>query len=288
MFSHVNVGAMTSYTDFDFDSTTGDNFNRFQGYSKLYSIGAGNIALYKGWAVGVNLFTVDTQTRAQVYMAPGVPSISEQSTRNNSIFGHVIKQIKPNFFFDVAGAYGQNKVNTQSTIIPAPGVTQIGYASNHSTNWFAALTAIYSRPWNNFLLTANARLLYSQILSPEYQFTYVGSLPNQSVQPLTNQTLFSTENIEIGYKFDTKKSPLTPFLNAGLLQVLDYRNSREIVAATINGISPQLNMNKNGYRLGGGFGFQHKKFAIRLEEQYYTSAGTYRSYQTILGVKYAA
>ncbi len=286
IFGHSSLNAMGSYTDFDFNSTAGDNFNRFQGNSKLYSIGAGNFALYRGWTAGVNLFRVDTSVNSQVFISPGAPASSEQTIRNNTIFGHVTKQLKPSFSLDLAGAYGQNKIDSQTAIMPTGATAQLGYSSYHSVNWFTALTAIYNRSWKDLTFTANGRLLYSQINSPNYQFIYVGTTPSQAVLPLINKALFSAENIEVGYKFDSKRMPLMPFVNAGLLQVLSYTNSRPVASSTINGISPQLSMNKNGYRLGGGLGFQHKQLGIRLEEQYYNAANTYRSYQTILSLKY--
>ena len=37
IFGHSSLSVMGSYTDFDFNSIAGDNFNSFQGISKLYS-----------------------------------------------------------------------------------------------------------------------------------------------------------------------------------------------------------------------------------------------------------
>jgi len=74
MFNKLSLGALYSYTDFDFDSTAGGNFNRFQGHSNLYSVGVGNVQLYPDVTAGIALFRVDTALSSQVYLDPGVPA----------------------------------------------------------------------------------------------------------------------------------------------------------------------------------------------------------------------
>ena len=94
------------------------------------------------------------------------------------------------------------------------------------------------------------------------------------------------ENVEVGYNLE--KFPLwTVFANTGLVQVLSFTNSRALIGVPINGFSPQLNLDKNGFRVGGGLGYTHKQFTVRIEEQYYSAGSTYSSYQTLLGIKYA-
>lgn len=286
MLSHVGLSILGSYMDFKFDSTEGANFSRFNGNSKLIAVGAGNIQLAPTWYSGVSLFRAETNVGSQIFLSPGAPAISQQSTRNNTLFGHILKQVRSDFYLDLAGAYGQNKVNIQSTIMPNTNREHIGYASTSNNNWFTSFTGIYSKAWNNFLLTANGRVLYSQINSGSYSFLFQSNFPTQTVQPLTNKVWFLIENVEVGYNFDKLKMPVTPFVNGGLLQVLNYTNSRPIVGAVINGTSPQLNMNKDGFRVGGGLSFRHKSFTVRIEEQYYNASGTYSSYQTLAGMKY--
>lgn len=298
MFSHLALGLVGSYTDFNFNSTSGRNFNRFQGHSKLYSIGAGNVLLSPEWTAGVALFRVDTSVRSQNFLSPGVPSNAKMTSRSNLLFGHLLKQIKPHVYLDLAGAYGQNKLNTQTQILTggvlvsrrSPRVTPsslAGVSSSNTSNWFTSLTALYSKPWNKFLVNANGRLLYSRVNAGSYLFTYQSALPSQTVQAITNKAVYLMENVELGYKLDQKRLPLTPFVNAGLVQVLHFSNSRPLVnAARIVGVVPQLSLDKNGYRLGGGATFQHKNLSIRLEEQYYRASSTYSSYQTIAALKY--
>lgn len=286
LFSHLNFGFLGSYTDFNFDSTVGNNYNRFSGYSQLYSIGAGNIQLAPSLIAGLSLFKVKTNTHTNLSIDPGIPVSSIQNIHNDSISGHVLKQINSSFIVDLAGAYGQNKVNTQVNLLPGTVAERVGYAKTHNNNWLATLTGLYTKPWKKFLLSANGRLLYSQIDAGRYQFDFQSALPSQVVLPLTNKALFLMENIEVGYMIDSVKNPFTPFVNAGLFQVLSYSNSRPVVSVLLNGISPQLNLDKNGYRVGGGITFHHKQFMARIEEQYYNASKTYQSYQTLLVIKY--
>lgn len=283
LFSHPSFSALGSYTDFNFDSTEGASFNRFSGYSRLYSLGAGSFKINKDTSFGLALFRVDTAVNSQVLFNPGAVVASHQTTRNNTLFGHVLKQFSSQVFLDLAGAYGQNKVNSQSIY----SASQIGYATNNSSNWFMSLTGFYGRNWNKWVLNTNARVLYSQMNSGSYPFSFQSNTPVQIVAPLTNKVWFLMENAELAYNFERRVMPLTPFINAGLIQVLKFSNSRAIVNTPINGISPQLNMNKGGYRLGTGLSYNYKQFTVRLEEQYYSSGNTYRSYQTLLGLRYS-
>jgi hypothetical protein len=71
------------------------------------------------------------------------------------------------------------------------------------------------------------------------------------------------------------------------VQVLSYQNSRVLINQPINGISPQLNVDKNGFRVGAGLTYSFRQFRVRVEEQYFNAGSVYSSYQTFLGLKYA-
>jgi len=286
MFNKLSLAFLYSYTDFKFHSTKGENFNNFTGHSNLYSIAAGNVQLAKDFSAGLALFKVDTNVLSNVFISPGSPANSKQTVHNNTLFGHVLKRFKEYYYLDLAGAYGQNKIASQSWILPNTPISQYGFANSRSNNWFTSLTGLYSRPWKNFLINANARLLYSQTDAGNYFFNYQSSPLPQPVQALTNKVWFAMENIELGYKFKPTV-PLVPFVNAGLIQVLSYTNSRTLIDSTlINGTLPQLSMNKNGYRLGGGFSYSYKRLTLRIEEQFYNASGTFKSYQTVAGIRY--
>jgi hypothetical protein len=284
-FNQAGFGFLASYTDFKFDSSTATNFNRFTGHSTLYSTALGNVKLTPNWIAGLALFSVVTSVRSQISVAPGQPATSEQATHNNTIFAHVLREAKYKIFLDLSGAYGQNKVNSTSWVSPNTKYQQIGQAHNISSNWFVSLMALYSHPWHKFSFNPNIRLLYSQVNSGNYTFEFAPTLGPQTVTALTNKALFLTENIEIDYTLDTKMS-IKPFINGGLLQVLYFSNSRPLIAGSIIGPSPQLDIRTDGYRLGGGVTFQHKRLSLRIEEQYYSSGGNYTSYQTLAGLRY--
>lgn len=285
-FSNLWLGALGSYTDFKFNSVAGENYNSFDGYSQQVAIAGNNIVLAPSWTAGVSLFKIETHLGAKVGISPGIPAIADQSTRNNTLYAHVMKQFNANYFLDLSAAYGWNKVNTTSFLAPGTRSQQIGYSSTHSSNWFASATGLYSKSWKRFVLTANARLLYSEVNTGSYPFIFQSNLPAQVVQPLSNQAWYLMENVEVGYNLE--KFPLwTVFANTGLVQVLSFTNSRALIGVPINGFSPQLNLDKNGFRVGGGLGYTHKQFTVRIEEQYYSAGSTYSSYQTLLGIKYA-
>ena len=284
--SHLWLNGMAAYTDFKFNSTTGKNYNIFKGYSKLASIGGNNVQLSSRWTAGVSIFKAETIVGSQLFLSPGVASLSSQSIRNNTLYGHLLNQVKPNYFLDFSAAYGRNKINTTSYIAPGTRSEQIGYAQTHNTNWFASIMGLHTTSWKKLLVTVNGRLLYSEVDSGAYSFIFNSKFPTQIVAPLTNKSWFLMENMELGYNLQQFQS-FTTFANAGLVQVLSYQNSRPLVSAAINGLSPQLNLDKNGFHVGAGLGYVNKRFTLRVEEQYYNAGSTYSSFQTLLGIKYA-
>jgi len=284
MFNQLSLGGLYSYTDFKFDSTVSGNFNRFQGHSNLYSIGAGNARLGHDVSAGIAIFRVDTSFNSQVSLNSGIlPSTGKQTIHNNTLFGHVLKYYKPYVFLDLAAGYGQNKVVSESWIMANTPDQQYGYAHTRNTNWFASLTSAYHRPWKKFVLRANARLLYSQANAGRYMFNFQSVFPAKLIEPMTNKVWFLMENAELGYNLNPT---LTPFINGGLIQIVHYANSRPLINLPINSTFPQLSMNKNGFKLGGGVAINYKQLTLRLEEQYYNAGGTYTSTQTIAGFKY--
>jgi hypothetical protein len=271
MLSHLSINALASYTDFTFDSESGTNYN---------------IVFSPTLAGGISLFKSQTNLGSYVNLAPGLPSVITQTTRSDIIFGHVMKAYKYDILFDLAAAYSWNRVDTTS--VTAPGKSaQLGYSANNGDNWFLSVSALHSKAWKQFIVSTNARLLYSQVETGSYLFYSTTSTATpQTVQPLTNQSWYLMENLELGYKLQ-RYPQWMPFANTGLVQVLSYHNSRPSIGIAIAGSAPQLDLNKNGVHFGTGFNYTHKQFSLRLEQQYYSAGRTYYSLQTLLGLSYA-
>lgn len=284
-FKKITPEMLYGYTDFNFDSRAGENFNRYQGHSNLYSAGADHISLGSSVMAGVYYFRIDTALNAQFLLTPGALSTTDQTIKNNTIFGHVLKIFTPQIYADVAGGYGQNKFNTLTTIAPGLEEQQVAQANNSNNNWFVSLNGIYRKSWNKFLVRANLGVLYSQIDTGHYSYIFAETGTIQGVSPLTNKATLIMENAEFGYFV---KPTLMPFINGGLIQVAQFSNSRAILdpASTINGSLPQLNMNKSGFRLGAGMSYTYKNVTMRVEEKYYNAGSTFQSYQTLAALEY--
>lgn len=270
-----------SYIDFDFDSTIGLNFNRYHGHSNIYSIGADHIAPIPNLTVGLYVLDIDTEVHSQFQVLQNVLIPSNQTIHNNTLFGHIRKVLTPQLDIDIAGGYGQNRINTQ-TLLNA-STLDMAYSKHNNNNWLTSLNVFYKKQWNTVFLKTYAGILYSQINSGSYVLAFPSIQPGQFVAPLTTKTTYIMEGAEISYKHN---STLTPFINGGLIQVANYTNTRPIFTQQINGSLPQLNMDKNGYKLGGGVAVQYKQLTLRLEEKYYRAGSLFTSYQTIAGLEY--
>ena len=283
IFKHASLEALYSYIDFKFNSISNNSFNRYQGYSKIYSLGEDPMKLNSTLYAGVYVYEVDTVLSSQTLLPQSSLTFSNQTIANKTLFGHLLKVFTPQFYIDAAGAYGQNKIATQTWISPNTANELTGQANYHNTNWFASINALYRKTWKKAILKTNAGALFTEVNSGNYFFNYQPPLPTQIVAPLTTRTTFILENAELGYIVN---ETLTPFINGGLIQVAQFSNSRSLVGANINGSLPQLNMNQNGFRLGAGITITHKQFNLRLEQKYYNAEGVFRSNQTLLALEY--
>ena len=272
------------YIDFNFNSTSGENFNKYNGHANLYSTGADHISLGKTLMMGVYYFGISTTVSSQFLLTPGYITTSAQTIENNTIFGHILKIFTPEIFADVGGGYGYNKLSaiTQIETTPTP---IIGQANNNNDNWFTTFNAIYRKLWKKYLLRANLGVLYSEIDSGSYNYFFPATSTYQEVQPLVNKATLILEHVELGYFVNSK---LMPFISGGLIQVAQFSNSRPVLnpANEINGALPQFNMNKSGFRVGGGLVYAHKNVTIRVEEKYFNAGGTFQSYLTLAALEY--
>ncbi|HRD70709.1 MAG TPA: autotransporter outer membrane beta-barrel domain-containing protein [Legionella sp.] len=272
-----------SYIDFDFDSTEGGNFNRFQGHSNVYSVGADHIILTPSIMAGLYVFKVDSDVNSQFFLAPESDNYSTQSIRNNTLFGHVRKSFTPNFDIDLGYGYGQNKIASQTLFFPNRVNQVMGYTSHRTTNWFGSLNGFYKTSWDKWMLRANLGLLYSRINAGRYYLNLPALQTAQLIAPLTNKATYVFEGAELSYQLTPQ---FIPFINGGLIQVAGFSNSRPLVTPLFNGSLPQLNLDQNGYRVGGGITYLYKQLVLRLEQKYYNAGNNYKSNQTIVGLEY--
>ncbi|VEG89611.1 autotransporter outer membrane beta-barrel domain-containing protein [Legionella spiritensis] len=273
-----------SYLNFKFDSTSGNNFNRFHGHANQYGIG-GNYVWFKKKNVltGLYIFNVDTYASSQFFVTGNNPTALRQSIHNQTLLGHVLKSFNPNLFLDISGAYGINKQNYQMDTTLSNGVNLFGTAHSRNSTWFASLAAIYSKSVKTFLITANARVLYSSTNSGNYTFKFQDPFPPGKVAPQRTNVTWIMENLELDYKW---KEGIVPFVNGGLIQVARFANDRQIIITPVNGALPQLSLNKDGFRVGGGVQLKYKSLYVRLEQKYYSAGGSYTNNLTLIKLKY--
>lgn len=276
-------GAVYSYTDINFNSTVGSNFNRFNGHSNLYGFTGENFKLTKKLNFGFALFKIDTNLNSQVNLSPTPFSISKQKIENHTIFAHLLKQLNSNILGDISGGYGQNKISSVTNIDPLSISPETGVSNFSGDNWFGALTGIYIKPIKKFTINANIRALYSHVSNEESGLYLLNAQATQPILSSTNDVLFFIENLLLEYKLNNH---ISPFINAGLIQVAHYSSTTPTTTAVINGSLPQLAMNKNGYKFGGGLALRFKNSLVRVDQQYYNSGNTFINNQTIVSYRY--
>jgi len=275
--SPYSLHAGYSYRDFKFNATSLPDFVRFKGHSNLYLAGVNSIKIKDSLHVGLFINNVDSTLNISLPLGITINDV----VHSDSLFGHVLKRIKPNLFIDWLGGLGQNAINYKILASGNPGILSGGYASSRSTNWYTSIKAIYRHPWKKFLFTGNFGALYSQVNQEQFPFLLNPPQLSTNVAQLSNQSTYLLESAEVIYQF---KPNVQPFLTGGLIQVLQYSNNRPIISVTTAG-SPDFNLDKSGFEVGAGFSLKYKQYVFRLEQQYYQRGSIYHSNQSMATLK---
>lgn len=279
------------YMNFHFNSASDGNYSSYIGHSNLYAAGADRFKIAPNIIAGVYYFKVDTSLNSSIFLNPSPLATAYQLVNNNTVFGHVLGNITPAFALDFAGGYGDNRISSVSTVLINTPNQGIGYSLYNNDNWFLSANAVYTQAWGHYLFRGTVGSLYSEIDTGNYILSLTNSYPTiqtvqltpQLVAPLTTKTTYLIETGELNY---TLWPQVTPFVNAALLQVVQFSNSRPLVATQINGTLPELNINQNGFRVGGGFTFMYKQLKLRVEEKYFNAGNLFTSTQTLVGLEY--
>jgi hypothetical protein len=277
----ASTGFIYSYLNLNFDSTLPATYNRFYGNSDIYAVYESDVNLGDHLTGGLTYFRVTTNINAQLQLIDKPLVTSRQTITNNSIFGHVEKSYQDRLFFNLGGSFGLNGINTNSLF-----GTNTGYANTKNYNWFTTFIALYNNTWKDISYTLSGSILYSQINQGSSVFYFNDpNLTPTNIEPLITRNLFTSENLELGYKTEKNKLTFTPFVGVGLIQIPVYANSRPTYPI-VNGALPQLFINQSGYRAVTGVTFSHHKFMIRLEEIYYNAGNVFTCYETVANLTY--
>lgn len=271
--------ALYGYTDFNYDSNDALNFYNMQGHANTYALGADNYQVRSDLYAGVLLYKVDTSLDWQMSLVPGAASTTSQTIHNYTLYGHVLKAFNPHVYLDTGFGYGVNQV-TNTGLAIAPGET--AFAEYRASNWLVNVNGILRETWKDYDFTANVGAFYSQINTGAYNVTITPTpVPPTifAIDPLENRVTMLVQNIEIGKQFTPH---VRPFINGGLFEVIQFDNNRPVIFTPVAGTLPQLLMDENGFRLGGGLGFNFNPVNVRVEEKYYNAGGNYTSWQTLV------
>lgn len=279
---HYNVEGMANYNNFSFKSDASGNYNQFSGHSYLYMVGGHNTRLRDNLLGGLLFYNSNVKLTSHVLLQPGQLVNTHQTIHNNNLMGHLLQQFTPHWYGDLMGSYGQSRMSYFSSI-PAgntEGELFQGSANGQGNNFFISVTGGYvATSQSHFLVRSYLTLLYNQINQQSFAFNFPTTLSN-NVPSLVNRSVLLLEHLEITYD---KSEYMQPFVSGGLLEVLDFSNSRPIVDnIVLIGSLPEFNLNQNGFRVGGGINFNYKQWMLRLEQQYDQRGSVYHSNQSIV------
>ena len=280
-YSQWSLHALFSYSDFKFKASNPVAINRFQGHNNLYLLGGNSAPISNSIIVGLFIYKLNTYLS---FMQPSVAETSE-TIRNNSLYGHVLKQIQPSIFVDLMGGYGQNSLNYTTYSIENNETQYLGNAKSHGDNWFIGLKAFYNYRWNDFGLLSSIGPLYTQVNQNAFNI-FLLSEPENPISARSSKATFLLENAELTYKhYET----IQPFVTGGFIQVLQSRVNHLDAAALSLAVLPNqsINLDKNGFSVGAGLSWRYRRVLLRLEQQYYQRGSIYHSNQSIASMRFA-
>ncbi len=282
-FRFLGPSLLYTYNDFNYDSTAGDNFQRFQGHSNLYGFSGGSLFISERILMGLGFYQVDSTVNTQTLLNPSPLMQNHQSIENNTLYGSLSKVLSEQWLVNATGGYGHNTINSQLLFTPTTSPSVQGFSKNSADNWFGSLSAFYYKAYRQFLFQGNLTYLYSYINTPDFNINYP-SFGTAAIASSKNKSNWLIENAELDFKMN---QTITPFVSAGLIQALSSSASQAPITTAIIGSLPQLSAFKSGYQAGGGVKLSHNRMSLIVQYKYYNSGNIYTSNQTSATLSYS-
>ncbi|WP_019216427.1 hypothetical protein [Legionella tunisiensis] len=270
LFSQIMPEIFYSYFDLNYNSRAGNNFSHFGGHANKYGFAVNTLMLSTNTLAGIYLYKVDTKINSTSLLNPFPLTRTYQDTKNNSVLLHIARSYTNWLVVDLAGGYGNNRLNIISNILSETPNSQTGFAHVNNNNWFTSASVLFYKEINKFYITGNVGTLYSRYNAPSYTL-YYPTISTRIPQNI-NTVLWIFENANLYYPITDYVSP---FISGGLLQVAKYSDSNPFNVTLVNGSLPQLTLDKNAYRLACGVQFTHRSLGMRLGYEYYNAGSIF-------------
>ena len=278
---NFSLQAMYNYNNFKFNSSTANSYNKFQGYTNLYLIGGHDAVIRKNLSGGIYFYNAQTRMTTDLLLNPSSLVNTTQSIQSNNVIAHLQQEVKPSWYLEEVGGYGQNSFNYQTVMGPNTSTATSSDAKSQGNNWFVILAGKYVHTGNHVTTKAGLSLLYAQITQGDFSYYFSPTIAT-IVPELVNKSTYLLENVEFTY---TAHEKIQPFINAGLLEVLQFSNSRPLFSdSLLVAASPEFNLNQNGFRVGAGFSVVYKQATLRLEQQYDQRGSVFHTNQSVVGL----
>lgn len=269
-----------SIQDLSFQSSMLIKSNRQHRTDAILAMGGSDFQFSKHTSGGLFLYKLDGSSNS-LLKTPAIPATDSGSGMvTNNLYGHLLTQVMTRVFVDFAAGLRQDPLRdnwTMGLVNPKTGMPN--YASK---DWFASATALFNHSWKEFVFNANLSAMHSDLDRDPYAL-YFASIP-ASLQgdKARSKVSFLQENAELRYRAN---ETFQPFIDGGLLQVVDYANLHFGAGMQNLGPASDLSLDMNGYKVGGGLSFNYKNYAVRLEQQYFQRGARNSSNLSSLSVK---
>jgi hypothetical protein len=243
----VNEGYMT----FDYNSTKGASYKRYNGHSNVLGLDVGFIPVAANLFAKLNLITINTGLNASQSIN-NILTESYVKTRGNVVDLTLLRPISEHWFITADGGYGRTKSDNEATLAPGTPNQVTGYFRSNGDVANMAATLLYKKSIFNLNYQTFGNIAYSRVQVDESTVRYSTSNAVGHNPEFINNAVFSREGMELSYTLNKR---IEPFINAGLIQVLKNTYNQNIVPASATGPLPQLVLDNGGYNLGAGANF---------------------------------
>jgi len=262
------------YNSFKFNSTNGNLYNRYNGHSSFGSLGANNFE-WRDFIAGLSISNIETAIDAETQLAPTVNQNNNTKIGNAALNVYVSRLLFNAVYTSVFAGYGHSEFGVNSTITDPTTTTAASYGSAYfsgNNNYIGART-MYMYPYRKFLLQGGLGYVYSSFFQPAYDIVY-NNRPSSNVAALTTRIGILTENIRIDYR---NIDHVVPYLDLGLLQVVNRSYSNTSINASTSSALPQLTLANNGFFVGAGLAYTQKHFRVTPYYQFVQRTSSFTS-----------
>lgn len=271
-------GGMVSggYNNYQFDSTNGSRFKRYNGHNGVVTVGTMNFALRDTTYVGIMLNGGTSHVEGRSRLQNNTNGF-EQNSKSIGLATNILQQLSTRYpvFLNFFAGVNQNHYHLENTLAIGTANATTGRANYYGHDVSLGTSAMLPYRKGRWLILGGVGYLYNRSSQDGYT-THFGT-KNASVDAITMSQHNLSESVRFSY---ASGKQFIPFANVALLQGFNRKLSKDL--SSNNSVPaanlPSLLVEKSGYRLGTGVTYKTKSLQLIPMYNYLHRGKTFHSH----------